>query len=148
MCSRNLRSPMLNPVTESSTSYGKSKVIEYGCVEMQGWRKTMEDTHFATNNFCEDETLSFFAVYDGHGGSEVSTNPIPCRVGNVKLIWGLRCFSLKRVNFVGEGWDWHDITTPFFMVYRKMEYRQSSPRLHGTRIFRPLFFFFLSKYNI
>jgi len=63
---------MLNPVTESSTSYGKSKVIEYGCVEMQGWRKTMEDTHFATNNFCDDETLSFFAVYDGHGGSEVS----------------------------------------------------------------------------
>jgi len=32
----------------------------------------MEDTHFATKNFCDDENLSFFAVYDGHGGSEVS----------------------------------------------------------------------------
>jgi len=32
----------------------------------------MEDTHCATKNFCDDENLSFFAVYDGHGGSEVS----------------------------------------------------------------------------
>jgi len=32
----------------------------------------MEDSHYATSNFCEDENLAFFAVYDGHGGSEVS----------------------------------------------------------------------------
>jgi protein phosphatase 1G len=63
---------MSRPVTETSTSWGKNTNVEYGCVEMQGWRKTMEDTHCATNNFCDNENLSFFAVYDGHGGSEVS----------------------------------------------------------------------------
>jgi hypothetical protein len=67
MCSKNLRSGLAQPVTETSTSWGRNEDVEYGCVEMQGWRKTMEDTHFATKNFCDDENLSFFAVYDGHG---------------------------------------------------------------------------------
>lgn len=74
MCSngKSLRCAMARPVTETSTSCGQNSNVEYGCVEMQGWRKTMEDTHFATKNFCNNENLSFFAVYDGHGGSEVS----------------------------------------------------------------------------
>lgn len=37
---------------------------------MQGWRNTMEDSHIA----CLDlgNGVSFFGVYDGHGGNEVA----------------------------------------------------------------------------
>lgn len=46
------------------------------CVsDMQGWRISMEDAHAAVMNLPEDanvspdERVSFFAVYDGHGGA-------------------------------------------------------------------------------
>lgn len=39
---------------------------------MQGWRISMEDAHDAVLNLTEDadpkKAVSFFAVYDGHGG--------------------------------------------------------------------------------
>lgn len=38
---------------------------------MQGWRKTMEDT-FITDTTTLGEGISLFAVFDGHGGTEVS----------------------------------------------------------------------------
>jgi serine/threonine protein phosphatase PrpC len=37
---------------------------------MQGWRKSQEDAHIAELELTEDTQL--FAVFDGHGGSEVS----------------------------------------------------------------------------
>lgn len=48
---------------------------------MQGWRISMEDSHTAELNLLEDNPkaakehasqLSFFGVYDGHGGSNVA----------------------------------------------------------------------------
>ena len=48
---------------------------------MQGWRISMEDAHTAVLNLLEDNPkaakehvskLSFFGVYDGHGGSNVA----------------------------------------------------------------------------
>ena len=39
---------------------------------MQGWRKTMEDAHIATTPMCAREDACLFAVFDGHGGSEVA----------------------------------------------------------------------------
>jgi serine/threonine protein phosphatase PrpC len=39
-------------------------------VSMQGWRMTMEDAHINDPFF--DEETSLFAIFDGHGGSEVA----------------------------------------------------------------------------
>lgn len=53
----------------------------YGLSAMQGWRISMEDAHTAVLNLLEDEPdaakehtsqLSFFGVFDGHGGSNVA----------------------------------------------------------------------------
>jgi len=38
---------------------------------MQGWRKQQEDAHIAETNLTPDGN-SIFAVFDGHGGKEVS----------------------------------------------------------------------------
>ena len=40
---------------------------------MQGWRKRMEDAHFATLDLGPNKDTNLFGVFDGHGGSEVST---------------------------------------------------------------------------
>jgi len=37
---------------------------------MQGWRKTMEDSHILKADFTND--ISVFGVFDGHGGREVA----------------------------------------------------------------------------
>jgi protein phosphatase 1G len=41
-----------------------------GASSMQGWRVTQEDAHNAILDY--DTDSGFFAVYDGHGGSEVA----------------------------------------------------------------------------
>jgi serine/threonine protein phosphatase PrpC len=55
--------------------------ISYGVSEMQGWRKTMEDTHIATRIAADAATAAgapdagatwVFGVFDGHGGREVA----------------------------------------------------------------------------
>lgn len=38
---------------------------------MQGWRKSMEDSHITSLDIIEGE-VSLFGVFDGHGGSEVA----------------------------------------------------------------------------
>ena len=35
---------------------------------MQGWRKSMEDSHFCIPNL-NDTNVSIFGVFDGHGGN-------------------------------------------------------------------------------
>ncbi len=37
---------------------------------MQGWRKSNEDAHITAPDFLPG--MSLFAVFDGHGGSEVA----------------------------------------------------------------------------
>lgn len=44
----------------------------YGASSMQGWRISQEDAHNCIPIFDEKTKTSFFAVYDGHGGSEVA----------------------------------------------------------------------------
>jgi serine/threonine protein phosphatase PrpC len=57
--------------------------VEWGVVDMQGWRKSMEDSHTAVttvpifNNSNEEQQdqqqmARVFGVYDGHGGAEVA----------------------------------------------------------------------------
>ncbi len=42
--------------------------IDYAATGMQGWRKTMEDSHIAELDL--GNGVSVFGVFDGHGGIE------------------------------------------------------------------------------
>ena len=41
--------------------------MRYGATGMQGWRNTMEDSHISVLDL--GNGVSFFGVYDGHGGN-------------------------------------------------------------------------------
>ncbi|KAL8458932.1 hypothetical protein ACS0TY_036426 [Phlomoides rotata] len=58
------------PKTGKISEDGENDKLRYGLSSMQGWRATMEDAHAAFTNL--DASTSFFGVYDGHGGNEVS----------------------------------------------------------------------------
>ncbi|KAJ3291488.1 PP2C-domain-containing protein [Rhizoclosmatium globosum] len=67
------------PITDKHTSQDKDDRLMYAASSMQGWRITMEDAHSTILNLLalEDPSKthprhSFFAVYDGHGGSAVA----------------------------------------------------------------------------
>ncbi|KAE8259823.1 hypothetical protein A4X13_0g748 [Tilletia indica] len=63
------------PVTEKHTSADEDSTLLYGISEMQGWRISMEDAHATILKLEGDDEkskISFFAVYDGHGGSAVA----------------------------------------------------------------------------
>ncbi|KAK4144263.1 phosphatase 2C-like domain-containing protein [Dichotomopilus funicola] len=69
------------PVVEKASAHGGDKRMFYGLSAMQGWRISMEDAHTAVLNLLEDDPsaakehasqLSFFGVFDGHGGSNVA----------------------------------------------------------------------------
>uniref|UniRef100_A0A0N4Z6I6 protein-serine/threonine phosphatase n=1 Tax=Parastrongyloides trichosuri TaxID=131310 RepID=A0A0N4Z6I6_PARTI len=58
------------PITESHYDHGKNDKIKYVAASMQGWRNEQEDAHNAILDLEKD--IHMFAVYDGHGGKEVS----------------------------------------------------------------------------
>ncbi|KAJ3067328.1 Protein phosphatase 2C 2 [Podochytrium sp. JEL0797] len=71
------------PITDKSTANGGDDRFLYAVSSMQGWRNTMEDAHATILNLLDGEDNSedsdakhprhsFFAVYDGHGGSSVA----------------------------------------------------------------------------
>ncbi|VDM16242.1 unnamed protein product [Hydatigera taeniaeformis] len=60
------------PETAKETSSDSNEWISYGCSSMQGWRRFQEDAHNCILEFDPKKTAAFFAVYDGHGGSEVA----------------------------------------------------------------------------
>ncbi|KAG5928986.1 protein phosphatase type 2C [Claviceps africana] len=69
------------PVVEKKSDRGEDDRLIYGVSAMQGWRISMEDSHttvldLAAGANLDAEThpgrLSFFGVYDGHGGSNVA----------------------------------------------------------------------------
>lgn len=47
--------------------------LRCGASSMQGWRIDMEDAHTIKNGVKDADSYSWFAVYDGHGGSLTST---------------------------------------------------------------------------
>uniref|UniRef100_A0A0K0E1S6 protein-serine/threonine phosphatase n=1 Tax=Strongyloides stercoralis TaxID=6248 RepID=A0A0K0E1S6_STRER len=59
------------PITESHYDYGKNDKIKYVAASMQGWRTEQEDAHNAILDL--EKGIHMFAVYDGHGGKDVST---------------------------------------------------------------------------
>jgi serine/threonine protein phosphatase PrpC len=58
------------PVTDKNVEAGESPRLAWGVVDMQGWRKSMEDAHVAHTS--PDGQLGVFGVFDGHGGPEVA----------------------------------------------------------------------------
>jgi serine/threonine protein phosphatase PrpC len=61
------------PITEKCEEEGAflectDTPVAWGVVDMQGWRKSMEDAHIATAN----KDFKVFGVFDGHGGPEVA----------------------------------------------------------------------------
>lgn len=69
------------PVVEKLSESGEDERLIYGLSSMQGWRISMEDAHATVLDLqnqdkprktSPDERLSFFGVYDGHGGERVA----------------------------------------------------------------------------
>lgn len=70
------------PVVEKNSAKGEDDRLLYGVSAMQGWRISMEDAHttvldlLAAHKESEKSNpatrLSFFGVYDGHGGDKVA----------------------------------------------------------------------------
>mmetsp|Transcript_27925 Transcript_27925/g.61107 ORF Transcript_27925/g.61107 Transcript_27925/m.61107 type:complete len:362 (-) Transcript_27925:1228-2313(-) len=58
------------PVTDKDSLDASTPLLTYGVSEMQGWRRSMEDAHVAACDL--PQGWSLFAVFDGHGGTEVS----------------------------------------------------------------------------
>lgn len=61
---------LMKPNTEKQTTTGKNTLLEFAQSAMQGWRTSMEDAHICKMDIVPDVHL--FAVFDGHGGSEVA----------------------------------------------------------------------------
>lgn len=60
------------PITSKETVVGQGNQLRYGGSGMQGWRPRMEDQLEACLNLPSLEHTSYFAVYDGHGGTFTS----------------------------------------------------------------------------
>jgi serine/threonine protein phosphatase PrpC len=75
-----LSTPVLDKDVEEGTDLDSSSTpVSWAVVDMQGWRKTMEDSHLAQTKVsaCEEENnpdkvAQVFGVFDGHGGAEVA----------------------------------------------------------------------------
>ncbi|CAI5453039.1 unnamed protein product [Caenorhabditis angaria] len=63
------------PKTEKSSENGEGNGIKFGVSSMQGWRIGMEDAHITETKMAEHapfDSWSFFAVFDGHAGSQIA----------------------------------------------------------------------------
>ncbi len=62
------------PKTDKTNEQGKGNDLRYGLAAMQGWRIEMEDSHSSVIGLPMPglEAWSFFAVFDGHAGGNVS----------------------------------------------------------------------------
>jgi protein phosphatase len=66
-------SPFLStPKTDIATETKSNKLFNVATVDMQGWRKDMEDSHFNELDFSPSEKCGFFGVFDGHSGQKVA----------------------------------------------------------------------------
>lgn len=58
------------PNKTKHSNEGENSIFRFGASSMQGWRKSNEDAHITAVDFLPG--ISLFAVFDGHGGSEVA----------------------------------------------------------------------------
>ncbi len=73
-----LSTPVTEKGIEEDEDLQGEMPIAWGVVDMQGWRKTMEDAHIARTDIEPPPSANVsspakaFAVFDGHGGAEVA----------------------------------------------------------------------------
>lgn len=79
------------PLTTKHSSNEANTLLASGSSSMQGWRISQEDAHNCILNF--DANTSFFAVYDGHGGSEVAQY---CSIHLPTFLKGLSAYKAKQ----------------------------------------------------
>lgn len=60
------------PIEVKEQEHDEKYGLTYALSAMQGWRLEMEDAHTIAKSIEGYEGVSFFAVYDGHGGMTVS----------------------------------------------------------------------------
>lgn len=60
------------PLTTKETERGEGNDLKYAMSGMQGWRTEMEDRHAFYPSMPGLENMSFFGVFDGHGGTFTS----------------------------------------------------------------------------
>jgi serine/threonine protein phosphatase PrpC len=58
---------LAKPDRNKEIDTGFSSELRFCAVGMQGWRRSMEDSHIANVKDLGDQ-CSFFGVFDGHGG--------------------------------------------------------------------------------
>lgn len=89
------------PITEKDTEDGAMdlngyKKLPYAVSSMQGWRKTMEDSHIAMPNLETSYDVPtgtcLYAVFDGHGGKEVA---LFCAKYFVPTLFDLESFKAR-----------------------------------------------------
>ncbi|CAD8099065.1 unnamed protein product [Paramecium sonneborni] len=108
------------PKTEKSTYTGKNQTLEYAATHMQGWRNTMEDTHISDINIEND--IHLFAVFDGHGGSEVA-------------IFAERHFKeelMKNKNYIQKNYE-KALTETFFRIDKMLQEQAGQEELNKIR---------------
>ena len=70
---KDMRAFLDAPITAKENDAGSAHGLNYAVSSMQGWRNTMEDAHSAVVDIKELPGCAFFAVFDGHAGSFIST---------------------------------------------------------------------------
>jgi len=66
-------SMLKTPVTTKDAGLSSNKFVHVGFSSTQGWRPEMEDAHnIILNGDKNVPDVMFFAVFDGHGGQEIS----------------------------------------------------------------------------
>lgn len=73
---------MLTSARTQKSEHGQDDRVIYGVSAMQGWRISMEDAHSCVLDLKAEDTsseesgkdirISYFGVYDGHGGDKVA----------------------------------------------------------------------------
>lgn len=67
------KGPRRGPRRQKKTDGGKTAYLEWSSAEMQGWRPAMEDATCIVPSLPSPlENKALFAVFDGHGGAQVS----------------------------------------------------------------------------
>ncbi|XP_055340031.1 probable protein phosphatase 2C T23F11.1 [Paramacrobiotus metropolitanus] len=61
-----------DPITRTQNGKDETGRLKFGSSSVQGWRIDMEDAHVQILAVNGNEEISFFAVFDGHGGSDVA----------------------------------------------------------------------------
>jgi serine/threonine protein phosphatase PrpC len=73
-----LSTPIVDQGIEEGQDLDCTTPVAWGVVDMQGWRKSMEDSHIAQTDIPPPPFANttahgkLFAVFDGHGGAEVA----------------------------------------------------------------------------